>query len=478
MADLYVEMNGNDTNDGTKNNPVATIKQAISLASNNDTINIGEGTFYIQRLTNLSKSSCTLNFKGKNEKTIVCVSTCNYDEYSGNSNIYNMIFKPTDNFSGETTAIVYSVDINTVKFHNCLFKKSDNGKYPTICYFYTDTSGTTNRNKYSYNCTFVGNLHVCTSGLVHLYYCANDCSDGFNKYENNIDSVVGCTYNSHYRLTNFDNRLYGVYSGDNPWKTYFILMQDGKFYSIKQDYYNSANKMYNEITNLTNDNFEDYGSDLLSLITDTTIDDETFKPIDKFDNFQLISLYEFDDLIITGLKSTQEMIATLEPLNMRKYATIHKITPNYTIDGNGSIKIAFSFDDGVTWKTWDATNDWTDLSNVEVPLKLYENFTDADKTAWSNAQTEINTNGIDITNLSTVTFPTDVKKMCFAIVFNRPTYADTATLTSFDILFDGLKTFIGLDRDKCAVKFTGDTITVTPTSSADQLLITMITGTN
>ena len=68
--------------------------------------------------------------------------------------------------------------------------------------------------------------------------------------------------------------------------------------------------------------------------------------------------------------------------------------------------------------------------------------------------------------------------MCFAIVFNRPTYADTATLTSFDILFDGLKTFIGLDRDKCAVKFTGDSITVTPTSSADQLLITMITGTN
>ena len=262
--------------------------------------------------------------------------------------------------------------------------------------------------------------------------------------------------------------LWGVYLDG------LLILKDNKYYSVHESQYNTSSQMFEEVVDITN---SDVFFNIEDLFTEITIGDETFKPIDKFDKFQIVSKNSFE-LEVSALKFTQEMIATLEPLNMKKYATIHKITPNYDISGNGSIKIAFSFDDGITWKTWDATNNWTDLSNVEVPLKLYENFTDADKTAWSNAQTEINTNGIDIQNLSNVIFPSDVKKMCFAIVFNRPTYADTATLTSFDILFDGLKTFIGLDRDKCAVKFTGDTITVTPTSNADQLLITMITGTN
>ena len=289
----------------------------------------------------------------------------------------------------------------------------------------------------------------------------NNCTLGYNsgspdntKFVGNIDEFIisdECLYKDDFSV---EKTLYQ-----------FLIKDKNNLYTY--------DKTSNSLIDITN-NYKDVFSNKEGIYD---LDNITQFLHSLSDDVQLVSDMDFG-LKINALKSTQEMIATLEPLNMKKYATIHKITPNYTIDGNGSIKIAFSFDDGVTWKTWDATNDWTDLSNVEVPLKLYENFTDADKTAWSNAQSEINTNGIDITNLSTVTFPTDVKKMCFAIVFNRPTYADTATLTSFDILFDGLKTFIGLDRDKCAVKFTGDSITVTPTSNADQLLITMITGTN
>ena len=261
-----------------------------------------------------------------------------------------------------------------------------------------------------------------------------------------------------------------------------ILQSNKNYYSIDEKYYNSSTKNYNAISDLSASNFSNYEFNVFDLFNEITINEETFKPIDKFESFSIISTSQ-NTLTVNGIKVDKSMIATMEPLSMAAYETIHNITADYTTENNGAIKLIFSFDKGNTWKTYDvSTNVWNTVS-VNIPSKLYDNFTSEEKSNWDSARDTILSDGISVQNLGNVVFSTEtIKTLMFAVAFSRPTYADTCTLRGLNIKYDGVVTYIqlavgsDLTKYEAKVRITGDTIGVTSSTNCDKLLISVVTN--
>ena len=261
-----------------------------------------------------------------------------------------------------------------------------------------------------------------------------------------------------------------------------ILQSNKNYYSIDKKYYNSSTKNYNAISDLSASNFSNYEFNVSDLFDEITINEETFKPIDKFKSFSIISTSQ-NTLTVNGIKVDKSMIATMEPLSMAAYETIHNITADYTTENNGAIKLIFSFDKGNTWKTYDvSTNAWNPVS-VNIPSKLYDNFTSEEKSNWDSARDTILSDGISVQNLGNVVFSTEtIKTLMFAVAFSRPTYADTCTLRGLNIKYDGVVTYIqlavgsDLTKYEAKVRITGDTIGVTSSTNCDKLLISVVTN--
>lgn len=261
-----------------------------------------------------------------------------------------------------------------------------------------------------------------------------------------------------------------------------ILQSNKNYYSIDEKYYNSSTKNYNAISDLSASNFSNYEFNISDLFNEITINEETFKPIDKFESFSIISTSQ-NTLTVNGIKVDKSMIATMEPLSMAAYETIHNITADYTIENNGAIKLIFSFDKGNTWKTYDvSTNAWNPVS-VNIPTKLYDNFTSEEKSNWDSARDIILSDGISVQDLGNVVFSTEtIKTLMFAIAFSRPTYVDTCTLRGLNIKYDGVVTYIqlavgsDLTKYEAKVRITGDTIGVTSSTNCDKLLISVVTN--
>ena len=180
------------------------------------------------------------------------------------------------------------------------------------------------------------------------------------------------------------------------------------------------------------------------------------------------------NLKVDVLKLNQEMITTLEPLNMRAYDVIHNITGDYVIENNGVIKFIFSFDKGSTWKTYDITNSKWNTVSVNIPIKLYENFDDTDKTNWDTARDTILSDGISVQNLGNVEFESvRTDSLMFAVAFNRPTYSDTCTLKDLKINYDGLETYVqlacgsDLNKYEATISITGDSVEIKTASNQD-----------
>lgn len=261
-----------------------------------------------------------------------------------------------------------------------------------------------------------------------------------------------------------------------------ILQSNKNYYSIDEKYYNSSTKNYNTISDLSASNFSNYEFNIYDLFDEITINEETFKPIDKFESFSIISTSQ-NTLTVNGIKVDKSMIATMEPLSMAAYETIHNITADYTTENNGAIKLIFSFDKGNTWKTYDVSiNAWNPVS-VNIPTKLYDNFTSEEKSNWDFARDTILSDGISVQNLGDVVFSTEtIKTLMFAVAFSRPTYADTCTLRGLNIKYDGVVTYIqlavgsDLTKYEAKVRITGDTIGVTSSTNCDKLLISVVTN--
>lgn len=251
-----------------------------------------------------------------------------------------------------------------------------------------------------------------------------------------------------------------------------VIKKDNNYYTIDPSYYDVTTGTYNPIAGLNSGDISSLGFEVSNMFAEITVGSETFKPIDKFDNFTFVTTEE-KTFKLSGIKTDTAMIVTLDPISLSKYVTINKITPN----GTGNIKFAFSFDKGVTWETYDTTlGVWNELIGVFIPNKDYNNFSSTDKTNWDNSKTKILSDGISVRDLPNVNFNIGKKTMMIAIVLERLTYDDMAILNDLEILYGSSKTYIGLDRGDCGVTISSTIVTLTPKITCDELLLVMTTS--
>ena len=320
--------------------------------------------------------------------------------------------------------------------------------------------------------TFTDRIDAFSGNILKIIYEKLDLEYGYHKVEVKTDYP---NYSSQYigldRIAlNKGATLLSKTEYNDIMTTYFLINDNGTYKN-----YDDTNNVLTNVTDVDKV-FTDKTGIKMSMLNKLI---PHFSTLSK--GWKLISNKNFK-LTVNGIKSNTSMIATLEPISMKKFETIHKITGIYNIT-NGAIKLIFSFDKGSTWKTYDVTNSKWNTVSVNIPIKLYENFTDEDKTNWNDATNTILSDGISVQNLGNVDFQSiKTDKLMFAVAFNRPSYADTCTLKGLNINYDGLTTYIqlavGSDLSKYEAKatITGDTVGVTTSSNQDKILVTMTTN--
>ena len=248
----------------------------------------------------------------------------------------------------------------------------------------------------------------------------------------------------------------------------YYIKQDDKYYNIKESTYNSETSMYNSV-----DINSDPGFDIHELLYNAALNSETFTPLSKFGKFKIVSKVNHSLHISNNiLAKPTGMIVTVSPISLKKYAIIYSITANATLNGNATIKYAFSFDNGATWKTY--SSEWESL-NIDIPLKAYNELNDSEMQKWNTARDTILSSGIDGGILSHINFNNN-KNMLIAIVIKQEKILDTAILNSLSINYDGLEEYERLKDTEYTLKFCGDTITITPKAAYNKIILEMITN--
>ena len=482
MTDIVVETWGNDeTGDGSSSNPYATLMKAVEVASaakEESYISLGAGSFIWDRNENVNNTNM-ICIMGKFYKTVIklrqriefanlMIGWLVVDSSYSNLNItgldlmqsfsaYNCVFRncltgPICN-QAETECVIKNCTFSDISGKYCIDYQFNHGVVPVIegcCVDKSSKSGIT---------------------LTDTAVASVEESTAFNV---EVDPIT-------YFLQNADNKLYGVYSGnETSWKCGYLLFMDGKYYSILPDHY--VDGAYQEIDLDTAKVDENAMFNYLffphNLFDDVIIGEGesavTFKPIEKFDNFQLVDFNSFalpDPLTAKVIKEYSEMMVMTIPASMISYITIHSI---HAIC-EGTVQLAFSFDEGTTWKTND-TGSWEDLP-VTIPLKEYTSFSEDDMTNWNSAKEQILENGIDAYDLDSdwVDFNIGIKTILVAVVMKKTEYDTPTSFSGLRIVRDSMTTYERVDSSECKIIVAGDSIEAIPSFDNNELIINLST---
>lgn len=268
----------------------------------------------------------------------------------------------------------------------------------------------------------------------------------------------------YYRYFNGDIDYLEFYNKAIDIREPLFLLKDSsdKYYSVYKDNYDTTSSSYNELTEV---DVNKYGFFLNELMTKDTIETETFKPIDKFNNFRLVSIKE-EKVSMQGLKSNKGMVVGRYSFSTRLAKNIDFFELVSTISDDSSIKMAVSVDTGTTWKVYNGT-DWVDLTNT-CPLKNYADMTDDEKTKWETFRDEVYTNGMDAKILNTIDF-NEIKDgtMMFAYVFDRNSYADSCEMSKLQYQFDANGSYRLLGNDEVQISQNASAISIVPKIDMD-----------
>ena len=247
------------------------------------------------------------------------------------------------------------------------------------------------------------------------------------------------------------------------------IKQDNKYYGFSDDNYDTTTKMYKEVTLENIKNFK-YNNLILNFTKETTIGDETFKPIDKFTNFQLISPYDNKPKTIIGSKSKSGLIVANGDIYAGKISNrINSFTLDYTVNNNSAIKMAVSFDNGSTWKTY-KDGAFQELS-ITIPNKYYTNMTDEEKTNYSNAKTTILESGFNASDLSSIDFNIDnLDTIRFAYVLYQDSINDDCKMSDLSWNFNAKGYLQKMKDSEVDTSFCNGIIKITPLIDCEMII--------
>ena len=225
---VYVDaVNGSDSNNGKQGSPVQSLNKAIQIAREYSIVYLSEGIYPINTVSGYLHDLCTskhLTFIGQGLNTVIEVESCpiNYQQPIGSAKFYNLVIRPSNNFSGDTRVIWYNglgYRNFALRFYNVAFMKSLNGAYPADRYFYWANTGRYDVDVIFENCSF----KLVPNGIEDL---GTDKHTYINcVFENTKDSTFrGKTINCLFGVTiddsfhnNVDNTSVGVYGGRFSW---------------------------------------------------------------------------------------------------------------------------------------------------------------------------------------------------------------------------------------------------------------------
>ena len=283
---------------------------------------------------------------------------------------------------------------------------------------------------------------------------------------------------NHYFNGNLQNiRVSNYARWDNSFDLYsvnpsFYIKQNNKYYSFSKDNYDTATKMYKEITSDDiNNNL--YLCNLSDLTEEVTIGEETFKPIDKFDNFQFVSKYN-EPKTIVGRKSKTGMSIPSGDIYTKVASKINSFTLDNTVNNNSYIKMAVSFDNGATWKTY-KDNSFSDL-NITIANKTYEDMTVDEKNNWESAKETILSEGFTTDILSTIDFNTinDLRTIRFAYVLYQDLINDSCGVNKLSWNFNANGKFQKMKESEIETYFSNGLVTCVATKNQDMIITNYI----
>lgn len=446
MVDYYVDsINGLDTNSGLSLNDSYKTLQALlnskTAFTENTTIYLQSGIYVCEpTIVTKIKENITLTVIGLNHRTQLKPSK---PWGSGNSSIgtkgatlslNKMILDMTSMGIGGDNAQYTSLNMN---INNILFTNIPFTAYSTFF-----PNGSTYIIK---NCIAIGQndikLRQFGDGSIQLYNCYGRFQNGANTsqekwdIENNVITITP-QIDDNYRITQSGvNRYVGLFYGYFNWGDAVLLKKNNQYYSIDIKQYNLELKEYTPLSSL---DFEKDGFNSWDLFQEVTIGEETFKPIDKFDNFQMVTNDSKSDLSILGLKYTKQLIIASDDIPSSIALNIDSFTLSESHTADANIKMVLSINKGKTWKTYNAsTLSFEDLTDIIIPLKPYSSLSSDELQQWDNANNVIYEKGIPTSLFNTLDFNLlNSETIRFAYVLSRPTFADTAETSELKWQFD------------------------------------------
>jgi len=434
MAIYYVDSeNGQDANIGSDEQPCKTLMCVLNKITENTSIHLGAGT-YTCDATIITKinANISLTIIGMNQETILKPTTP-----WGNNNVIgvsrstisirNLIYDMSNILGTNTQFMNTNLNMNNVVLMNIQPET-----YATFIPYNTAIYNFT-------NCIFLGNnsaLMRTTNGSINLYNCYGRVVNGYNTTQStwNISNnyiTMNPQVDSMYNITDISiPNTVGLYTGKYAWIR-ILIKKDNLYFSILDEFYDTKTKTYTPLSEL--DFTKSFNANLLT--KKIMINNESFYPMNKFNNFKVISPNMINQVNIFGLKTQTELIVASDDINISLATNIDNFNLLHNISGDGNIRIALSIDKGNTWLSWDGTK-FVEL-NCKIPNKSYETFNEDDILAWNNAREIITISGILLENFNSLNFNLlQSKTIRFAYVLIRPLYSDNVETTQLKWQFD------------------------------------------
>jgi hypothetical protein len=506
MKYYYIDaINGSDTvGDGTKRYPYATLAKCVS--SNTFDVDsfiiLKDGTYTLDTsLPSKIQADITVTIEGNGVNTRLELAGSTASWTGVGNTAANLVIRRILINTTQITEYVYSTKGGTdyyINYHHCFYI---NPKIKIVFYNivflgfnkyyrsgYTDAPvGEQSFFLSSYNsivfwyCTFVNtNSNKYLIHTINYPVQAINCYgyiSAINSYVN-TDSIATTTpslKSDTYEITDISiESSVGVYFGIYTWYFMkFIIYMGGNYYSVLDEFYNETTHMYNTITmyDINTNGFDYYAvSSMNDFLSERTIGADTFRPIDKFDNFKTIS--DTNNVIkAKAIKSNKELISRTGDIAISAASNITDMTLVYDIGANCKLRIALSTDKGITWKTTTDGVTFTPL-DCEIPEKNFSDMTDEEKVKFNIARDLILSDGISPEVLNTIDFNQfDSYGVKFAYVINRPSYNDVAELKEYNWLYDAEGCMKELKDSEYNLEAYGHRIRITPTINADKLKV-------
>ena len=272
------------------------------------------------------------------------------------------------------------------------------------------------------------------------------------EWEKTVSNLDKGTYRFYTQKTRLDSEWYMEDA------TGFIIFMNQKYYTIEN---NTLVEINEEITT---DVIDERG------VLESTINENISL---LFGNVKFIS-NDSNVLELNCLKTNNALVIENNDLPTTIQANINYFESQTEISGNGEIKMVFSIDEGITWKTHNGV-DFVDLP-VIIPCKPYNELTEDELIQWNNARDEILANGIHSDNLKTLDFNTiTFDKIRFAYVLHVDNTEDVALNKTRTWQFDAKDSMILMKDDEIDIEVLPTGIKVTPKVDSSLIKLNIVT---